>query len=195
MKTYQKLPIPKDTAWERKTWKRHVHWRIKEFLRGIDNLIDWFSTIWKDRHWDDYYITKVIQRKIELQREYLVNANRNTGIPNDNFWMTVVLNLLEREHTEMYGLEMHDYFKEHVEFIPVPDRPGSKEIEFILIWEKFDDYLAKYPNTVKRVKKLYPNRDFTDRRRLCSLVANYNQKRCRNLIFEILKNKSHGWWD
>lgn len=196
MKTYYKLPIPKDTAWERKTWKKYVHWRIKEFICGLQNLINWFSIIWKDRHWDDYYITKMIQRKIELQRAYLVNANRHTNISTDNFWMTVVLNLLERDHEEYYSMEYQDYIDEELIFTDVPDRPDIKELNFKTNSENLDEYLAKYPGAIRRIKQIYGHRkDFSDKKTLAFFVAGYNQKRCRNLIFEILKNKSHEWWD
>lgn len=201
MKTYQKLPIPKDTAWERKTWKKYVHWKIKQFIYGLQNLINWFSIIWKDRHWDDYYITKMIQHKIELQRAYLVNANRHTNISTDNFWMTVVLNLLEREHEEYYSIEYQDYIDEKMIFEDIPDRPGCKELRFETNSENLDEYLAKYPGAVRRVKQIYEHRiygqrkNFSDKKTLAFFVAAYNQKRCRNLIFEILKNKSHEWWD
>jgi hypothetical protein len=107
MKQYTKLPIPIDTAWDvpRYKWQQYMHWRIKEFFRSIYNLIQWFPTIWKDRHWDDYFITKLLQKKIEFQRAYLVSENRHVNIDRDNYWMTVVLNLLERKHTEYYQME------------------------------------------------------------------------------------------
>ena len=71
MKQYTKLPIPIDTAWDvpRYKWQRYMHWRIKEFFTSIYSLIIWLPTIWKDRHWDDYYITKLLQKKIEFPQD------------------------------------------------------------------------------------------------------------------------------
>ena len=97
MKTYNKLPLPKDTAWERKTWRKYIHRKIKYLIDGVHNIIRWIPFLFHDRDWDDYYILKMLQKKIEHQRNYLVNSNRHTRIDEDNYWMTVTLNLLERE--------------------------------------------------------------------------------------------------
>ena len=72
MKTYTKLPLPKDSAWDRKTWRSHVHWRIKYFIDGVSNIIRWIPTLYHDRDWDEYFILRMLQKKIEHQRAYLV---------------------------------------------------------------------------------------------------------------------------
>ena len=195
MKEYKKLVLPEDTAWERKTWRNYTHWRIKYFIDGVHNIIRWIPTLYHDKDWDDYYITKMLQKKIEYQRDYLVKYNRHTRIDEDNFWMTVTLNLLEREHKEYYGLEYFDYFKSDMIFKDVEDEPGYKSIEFETKWEKLDDYINKYPGTKYRVIRENKGVDFTDKQRLAHYMASHRQQKCRNLLFEILKRKSSHWWD
>ena len=130
MKTYKQLPIPEDSAWERKTLFGMLHWRIKNFLTSCNNLIKWFPTLWNDRDWDDQFILEILQKKIEFQRKELVNANRHTRIEMDNRDMTLVLNLLERVKEDYYGLECMDYWDNDMTFNDVPDKPGSKLIDF-----------------------------------------------------------------
>ena len=96
MKTYSKLPIPEDTAWDRSTLYGRLHWRIKNFITSCHNLIKWFPTIWNDRDWDSTFILKILQKKIEFQQKELVNANRHMRIELDNRDMTLALNLIER---------------------------------------------------------------------------------------------------
>ena len=55
MKTFKPLPIPKHSAWDKKTWRSYTPVWLLKFFKGIRNLIDWLPIIWKDRHWDDYY--------------------------------------------------------------------------------------------------------------------------------------------
>jgi hypothetical protein len=195
MKKYTKLPVPTDSAWDRKTWRSYAPYWLRSFYDSIQNVIKWLPIIWKDKHWDDYYITKILQRKIELQREYLVNANRHTGIDRDNKWMTLVLNLIELEHEDFYSTEQYDYQKFDINFIPSESHPDSFEMEKIVEWENLDAYFKKYPSAIRKVKKMHPDKDFEDRGVLAMYVGMYNQKRCRNLIFEILKQKSEMWWD
>lgn len=195
MKQYTKLPMPKDSAWDRRTWRRYAPIWLKQFIDGIFNIIRWIPVIYKDKDWDDYYTTKILQKKIENQRAYLVKHNRHTEVDEDNFWMTVVLNLIEREHENFYSLEKYDYKNSEIKFVEVEDNPKLYRLEEEVEWEALDSYLAKYPASVRKVKKLYPDRDFSDQNILALYVGQYNQERCRNLLFEILKRYSNRWWD
>ena len=140
MKKYTKLPIPKDSAWDdtRFKWGGYVHWRIRYFFQGIWNIIRWMPTLYKDKDWDDYYITKILQKKIEFQRKLIVNNNRHTRVDMDNYWMTVVLNLIELEHEDFYSLEKYNYITDEGNiFEPKITRDDT------------DMYLAKYPASVR----------------------------------------------
>ena len=191
MKTYTKLEVPKQSAWNKRTWRYHAPIWFKEFIDGCKNIIDWLPVIWKDRQWDDYYITKVIQHKIELQREHLVNANRHTEIDRDNKWMTIALNLIEREHNTFYEDEINNYRELDLR---INEKYAGSYYTVVTVWEKYDDYLAKYPNMVRKMIKKYPDRK-EDKSFISLAVAMEKQKQCRNLLFEVLKQKSHYWWD
>ena len=184
---YTKLPIPKDTAWDVKRkpiWLRHVNWRIKEFFRSVYNVIRWLPTIWKDRDWDDYYITKLLQKKIEHQRKYLVRANRHVNVDKDNYWMTIVLNLLERKHEEYYAMEKYKY-------VVMGDELFSEYKS-----DTLDDYIKKYPSAEKAAKKKYSTYPhFGDKDALAHFMCHIRQKKADDLIFEILKRHSAEWWD
>jgi hypothetical protein len=195
MKQYKKLRIPTSSSWDKRTWRYYTPRWFNSFVDSICNCIDWLPTIWKDRHWDDEYITKILQRKIELQRNYIVKHNRHTRVDEDNFWMTLVLNLIEREHESYYSTEKYDYEKTDIKFIESIDYPGKYEMKTTVECENLDDYLAKYPAAVRRVKKLYNDKGIEDKSKLSFYVSCYNQERNRNLLFEIMKRYSNRWWD
>lgn len=189
MKHYTKLPIPKDSSWNRKTFKskflRVIHWRIKNFFEGVWNIIRWTPTIYKDKDWDDYYITKLLQKKIEHQRNYLVKANRHSNVAKSNFWMTVVLNLIERKHEEYYTMERYDYMV-----------LNNEDIFGNLVSETLDNYIEKYPRAKQEVLKKYKDCSRLDDKETMSLYMGYiRQEKCDNLIYEILKRYSAEWWD
>lgn len=192
MKTYTKLPLPKDSAWGRKTWRRYVHWRIRYFIDGVTNIIRWIPTLYRDRDWDDYYITKILQKKIEHQREYLVKHNRHLDISRDNFWMTIVLNLIEREHEDYYSLEYQDYVKEDMIF------NDDRSIDFKLIEDNSEAYLAKHKAALHRmIKENYMNvKDKMKNGKSVALILSmYNQERCRKLLYKVLERQLMRWWD
>ena len=193
MKTYKPLPIPEDSAWERTTLFGMLHWRIRNFLTSCSNIIKWFPTIWNDRDWDDSFILKILQKKIEFQRKELVNANRHTRIEQDNRDMTLVLNLLERVREEYYQMECMDYWDNDMIFQDVDDKLGYKSIDFEEKWEKCDEYLSKYPSSVRAVIKEHGEQD--DKKRLCLLVSYYNHNKANKLLFRVLEERMAFWWD
>jgi hypothetical protein len=193
MKTYKQLPIPEDSAWERITLYRRLHWRIRNFLTGCHNLIKWFPTIWNDRDWDGHYILKILQKKIEFQRKELVSANRHTRIESDNRDMTLALNLLERVKEEYYSLECMDYWDSEMVFDDVPENPELKSIEVNTTAERYDEYLSKYPSSVRALTKEHGEE--LDKQRLCLMVSNYNHTKANKLLFRVLEEKLAFWWD
>lgn len=193
MKTYKQLPIPEDSAWSRNTLFSRLHWRIKYFLTGVKNIFKWMPTIYHDRDWDGNFILKILQKKIEFQRKELVNANRYMGIDRDNRYMTLALNLLERVMEEHYRLECVDYWVTNISFEDVPDNPDLKSIEIETKNERFDEYLHKYPSSVRAVIKKHGEQD--DKKRLCLLVSYYNHNKANKLLFRVLEERLDQWWD
>ena len=193
MKTYKQLPIPEDTAWDRTTLFGRLHWRIRNFLTSCNNLIKWFPTIWNDRDWDGHFILKILQKKIEFQRKELVNANRHTRIESDNRDMTLALNLLERVKEEYYNLECMDYWHSEMIFGEVPDKSELKSIDILTKSERYDEFLSKYPSSVRAVVKEHGEQD--DKQRLCLLVSYYNHNKANKLLFRILEERLAYWWD
>ena len=197
MKTYTQLPIPKDSAWDRKSWRTYAPVWFLEFFRGIQNLINWLPVIWKDRHWDDFYIFEVLKHKIKLQRKYIVESNRHTRVPIDNRDMTIVLNLIERVQQEYYGIEYLDYVDSKFEFVSTGNLYEGEDtysMEETIISENYDAFLKKYPNAVRAVIKK-DMRAATDKRLLCLGVALHNQDKAHKLLFKILNERITWWWD
>ena len=79
MKKHLPLPIPSDSAWERRTWKYYTPIWFNEIVTGISNLIKWTPTIYKDRDWDDHYIFEMLKFKFNssIILFYLTKDNTN----------------------------------------------------------------------------------------------------------------------
>jgi hypothetical protein len=193
MKTYKQLPIPKDSDWDRNTLFSKLHWRIRYFLTGCRNLIKWMPTIYHDRDWDGDYILKILQKKIEFQRKKLVSDNRHMNINRDNRDMTLALNLLERVREEHYQLECMDYWNDDISFQDVPNKPDSKSFKIKTTGERFDEYLKKYPSSVRVV--IEKRGVIEDKKTLCLEVSYYNHNKANKLLFRILEERLAFWWD
>jgi hypothetical protein len=150
-------------------------------------------TLYHDREWDGDYILKLLQKKIEYQRKYLVNSNRHMDIDRDNRDMTLALNLLERVREEHYALECMDYWDTEMKIIEVPNNPKLKELDFETVAERFDEYLRKYPSSVRAVIKEHG--EIEDKKVLCLRLSNHNHVKAKALLFRILEERLSHWWD
>jgi hypothetical protein len=192
MKNYKKLPIPEDSAWNRNLLWRKLNWRIRYFITGCKNIIKWIPTLYHDRDWDHSYIFTILQKKIEHQREEITYANRHTGVDRDNRDMTIVLNLIERVKEEYYNTEYLDYEESEWVFEPVEGFPDLKSCNIKVISERYDEYLKKYPSSVRCVLK---RKGKISKKDLCFYVSLHNQEKAKNLLFNILKERMQWWWD
>ena len=193
MKTYKQLPIPKDSDWDRKTLFGRLPRKLKYFLTGCRNFIKWIPTIYHDRDWDGDFILKILQKKIEFQRKELVNANRHMRIDIDNRDMTLALNLIERVREEYYQLECMDYWDSDYILNEIPNNPNSKSLDINVTSERYDEYLSKYPSSVRAVIKK-DGKDM-DKKTLCLKVSYYNHNKANKLLFRILEERLSFWWD
>jgi hypothetical protein len=196
MKNYKKLTIPEDSAWNRKglsawIW-RNLHWRIRYFLGGIKNIIRWIPTLYEDKDWDHWHIYNILQKKIEFQRKEIIYANRHMRVDCDNRDMTIVLNLIERVKEDYYGTEYLDYSETKFRFEPIEGDSELYTMEQDVISENYDDYLKKYPSSVRIVSKQKPDLNKED---LCYYVAKHNEKKAHDLLHQILKERMSWWWD
>ena len=196
MKTFEKLTMPEDSAWSRNTLWGRLHWRIRSFLTGCHNIIKWAPTIFKDRDWDGWYIYNILQKKIEFQRKEIIYANRHTQVDRDNRDMTIALNLIERVKEEYYGGEYLDYYESNFRFEPIEkDNDDDEEyfsMEQDIISENYDEYIKKYPSSVRKVLKEKPDLDKKD---LCFWVSRHNEETANDLLHKVLKERMKGWWD
>ena len=196
MKIYKPLIIPEDSAWGRKTLSSRI-WRIlplgiRSFLTGCKNVIRWSPTIFKDRDWDHWHIYNILQKKIEFQRQEIIYANRQTMVNLDNRDMTIVLNLIERVNEDFYGVEYLDYSESKFRFEPIEGDDEYYTMEQDVISENYDEYIKKYPSSVRKVLKEKPDLDKKD---LCFWVAIHNQEKAHGLLHKVLKERMRGWWD
>ena len=196
MKNYKKLTIPEDSAWNRKgvfawIW-RNTHWRIRYFIGGCKNIIRWIPTLYKDKDWDDWYIYTILQKKIEFQRKEIIYANRHMQVDRDNRDMTIALNLIERVKDEYYGIEYLDYSETKFRFEPIEGDRELYSMEQDVISEKYDEYIKKYPSSVRKVLKENPDLNKKD---LCFYVAKHNEEKAHDLLHRVLKERMRRWWD
>ena len=163
-------------------------WRIKQFFKGINNLIRWFPIIWKDRDWDDHFIFEILKFKLKNQAEYIGKRGNHLSAKRDAEIMMLCVRLIGRLQDDYYGCEYQDYEKSNIKFVESETYPGSYEMELEFISDNFDDYFRKYP-------RIYRQIDDKNRHHIAFKVACRNQERAHKLLFKILEQNITRWWD
>ena len=200
-KRHYQLPIPDDSAWERRTWRYYTPIWFNEIVRGISNLIKWAPTIYKDRDWDSHHIFEMLKFKLIQQRKEIVGANRHTTVWQTNRDITHCLNLIERIQEETYNLEYFDYIRERTWFTENEDNESSSigvtyTMNSEILDENFAGYFLKYRNQVAKLIKKDPELALPEnKKRLALYLGDLNQQRCQTLLFKIMNDKIGHWWD
>ena len=182
-------------------WVHDGKYYHKYFKQGVKNIWYWFPIIWKDRNWDDHYIFEILKHKLKAQAKYIGKRDFHTRAQLDAKRMRLCIELINKVQEEEYSSEYMDYHRDRVWFTDCEDRPGSSLYNTEEIWEKYDDYFAKYPLIYKRVMKgegvfTLNGRDEKDMKGIIAMnIGHINQQRAQDLLFKILNENINGWWD
>jgi hypothetical protein len=227
MKTYKKLPIPVKSAWDKKSYDPilwlykklgrpahldgmfDIYFIPKEFFINlfgyIKNVIRWTPTLWKDRDWDGHFIYEILKKKLEFQRNELVNSNRHTKVWQQNRDITICLNIIERAQRDFYELEYMDYTENRhwFQLTDLKDENGEAlySVESTNVVDNLTAYLQKYRLDVNQVLKNSNKnfdgyeKDYKTKERLCLYVSSYRAQKARKVLFGILSERLEWWWD
>jgi hypothetical protein len=180
-------------------WEHDGKYYHKYFKTGVKNLWYWFPIIWKDRDWDSHYIFEIMKHKLSAQANYIGTNDRHTRAQQDARRMRLCVKLMSKVQEEDYTMEYMDYAKDRVWFTPCEDRPGSSLYNSENVWEKYDEYFAKYPLIYKRVMNgegVFSLKGREDDKHVIAMnIAHLNHDRARKLLFKIMEENIEGWWD
>lgn len=207
-KDYKLTLLDKISLW----WRHEARYYHKDFVRGVKNLIRWFPIIWKDRDWDDHYIWAVMMKKLSFQADYI----RHRGIHVDNIRdaqrIELAVRLMKVVSEEHYQALYMDYHKSEMHFDPVSDEDiddmakedgmdeemlkGCSTLRIETIWEKYDEFFAKYPHAYREVTKtdkyIYEN---DTKEKIAMNMGFYLHQKANRILFDLLQKHIHSWWD
>ena len=182
-------------------WNHDGRYYHKYFKQGVKNIWYWFPVIWKDRDWDGHYIFEILKHKLKSQAKYIGKRDFHTRAQLDAKRMRLCVKLIKKVQEEDYTMEYMNYAKDRVWFTDCEDRPGSSLYNSEEVWEKYDEYFAKYPLVYKKILKgegvfTLDGRDESDMKRIIAMnIAHLNHDRARKLLFKIMEENIEGWWD
>lgn len=166
--------------------------KIKEFFTNLKyyfkNIIKWSPILWKDRDWDDFFITNTLSFKIENTAKYIAKNQRYVGWERDVERMNLVVRLIHKLQDEYYSCEYQDYYKSVFWFEDCED-PKLHELKSEATEDNLIEYFKKYPNTYK----LFSNKK--DDLDIALKMGNHLHTKCKRILFKLIEQNIEKWWD
>jgi hypothetical protein len=80
--------------------------KLRRIVKKTRNIIRWIPTLWHDESWDYYFIYTVLQKKLELTREYLLQDGHLANNEHIASRIQTAINLIEAVKTDKYVGDM-----------------------------------------------------------------------------------------
>lgn len=172
-------------------WKFTGRTIIRDLRLGFVNLITWFPIIWKDRNWDHWYILEILKQKLKKQSAYIKKRDLYTNALHDSKRMDLCVLLIDRIQEEYYLSEYYDCIDLEYSFESKNDSKSFSVKENVLK-ESYEDFFSKYPLIYKRVIQ---KESSTNKRSIARNISIINHIRAKKLLFKIIEQDMHKWWD
>jgi hypothetical protein len=84
----------------------NITYPFRDFYRRVKNVLRWLPTIWKDRDWDNSYITEILIKKLELTRDFYLSGKAHS-VEAGNI-AREIQDAIERLHMTRDSWEFHE---------------------------------------------------------------------------------------
>lgn len=162
--------------------KRVYDWFRYDLPYGIENLIKWFPTIWKDRNWDYYFIYVILRYKLKLTEKTIRNGH-HVDCEKDADKIKKCIFLLNR-------LIKDDYLEMTMKVHDKKWGKGTSKFEKIKDSE-FYSWHIDYENVKTEKDKIQQRKDF----KRAIERENILKKQDKKMLFKLLEKHIETWWD
>ena len=149
----------------------NITYPFRDFYRRVKNVLRWLPTIWKDRDWDNSYITEILIKKLEFTRDFYLSGKAYSAEAEkvaDEIKEAIDRLHMTRDSWEFYeDLAMEQleqkWGKTTFDFVPYKyDEYGNillyemeSEIEKVNTEEEEEQYRKEFRKTLDEARKQY----------------------------------------
>jgi len=138
---------------------------LRKILYGLENVVRWLPVIWNDRQWDEYYLFRIMKKKLELMEGFYVSdapvAEGAENIANDiQRAIELLTYIMEEEYAQ-------DAFEEY-----------------------WDECLDESSNSI-----FYFTKEQSELFEKCNRQAEDLYEQHMTELCDLIKQKVRNWWD
>jgi len=138
-------------------------YKIKNFFRGVQNIIDWFPVIWRDRDFDYGFTFDVLKFKLERQAKYFESCDSEKYVE-----IRKCIELIDKVVEEEMLFEYEKF-------------------------DNIQEYFDKYHHTHKKVLNLAKGKDWTEENILFEMGRINHEKTRKKLFNTLNYNIESWW--
>jgi hypothetical protein len=161
-------------------------WYFRYFFRGVKNIIRWTPIIYHDRDWDHTFMTDILIKKLENQRDFFMSGNayaaRSEELATE---IQVAINGLKKTK------DSWDFYEE-----PAYDAYNEKWGKPTFSWEKKDDDLSEFKIQRSGII-LTPELEEESRKEFIQVMEDTFKKYIDDKVgvYKYIAEHQDGWWD
>jgi len=147
----------------------NITYPFRDFYRRIKNVLRWLPIIWKDRDYDDSYITEILIKKLEFTRDFYLSGKAYSAEADkvaDEIKEAIDRLHMTRDSWEFYEQQAHEILEEkwgksEFNWTPTDDGTDSMyldiEHENVKTPEDEEQYSKEFKAALKTARKEYMN--------------------------------------
>ena len=114
-----------------------LHWKIKNFIKGVKNIFYYLPIIWRDRDWDHAFHEYLMYAK--LKKHYKAYTSTDLKMPYEDMEkhiqaMKICINIMDRRRDDWYCNVWHERWGKKQEMVfgePVGEGKQTRKISFV----------------------------------------------------------------
>lgn len=162
--------------------------KIKQFFRSCRNVWRWLPIIWKDRDWDDGYITDILIKKLEHQRDFFLSDKTHVARALETAeQIQIAIDKLNKTK------EVWDHYEE-----PFMDEMDKKWGKGVMRFESAEDHCKGCSEMFidhENVRTAEDEAQYSKEFREGMLIAHKQYKKDKREAYKYLADHIDYWWD
>lgn len=149
---------------------RDIYWGI---IEGISNLIYWIPVVWKDRQFDEYFLFRIAQHKLDYMEKFFRSKDAHVADA-----LTVADNIHKATELLIYIMDNkseEDGYAEYHEKYPLIETDDLDNLVEYLNRKRNEEEMNLFQECIKREEEIYSSK--------------------MNELGELLKREIGNWWD
>jgi hypothetical protein len=169
----------------------NITYPFRDFYRRVKNVLRWLPTIWKDRDWDNSYITEILIKKLEFTRDFYLSGKAYSDEAEkvaDEIKEAIDRLHMTRDSWEFYEQQAHEILEE---------KWGKTVHEFVPYEHDENDNVLTYElkSKIQKVETDEDEEQYSKELKEATKAAHKEYMKDKKEAYKFIAKNIDKWWD